>query len=82
MAPTYKSIRQKSNKIINPKKRDKKVMSIATKIEILKCLDSGERISTLTKRYQVNESTIRSIRDNAKKNSRSSCKFRGSRKSD
>ena len=42
-------------------------MSIATKIKILKCLDSGERISTLAKRYQVNESTIRSIRDNAKK---------------
>ena len=42
-------------------------MSIATKIEILKNLDNGKKISALVKRYRQNESTIFSIRNNAEK---------------
>ncbi|KAJ8678478.1 hypothetical protein QAD02_014265 [Eretmocerus hayati] len=60
MAPTKKNSPSK-----NPvKKRAKKVMDIATKLKILDLLRDGEKISNLARRYEVNESTIPSIRDN------------------
>ena len=66
MADTNKSIQQRAKKEMKRKKSYKKVMSIATKIEVLKFLDNGDKVSTLAKRYNVNESTVRSIRDKAK----------------
>ncbi|KAJ8669137.1 hypothetical protein QAD02_000396 [Eretmocerus hayati] len=60
MAPTKKNSPSK-----NPvKKRAKKVMDIATKLKILDLLRDGEKIINLARRFEVNESTIRSIRDN------------------
>ena len=45
MASTNKSIQQRAKKEMKPKKRDKKVMFIATKIEIFKFLDNGDKDS-------------------------------------
>ncbi|KAJ8682493.1 hypothetical protein QAD02_018285 [Eretmocerus hayati] len=60
MAPTKKNSPSK-----NPvKKRAKKIVDIATKLKILDLLRDGEKISNLARRYEANESTIRSIRDN------------------
>ena len=62
MAPIKKSTNQTSEK-----KRDKKVMTLESKIKVLDFLKSGERISSVAKKFVVNESTIRSIRQNEKK---------------
>ena len=43
-------------------KRKKEVMDWAQKLKILDLLREGERGAALAKRYNVNESTIRSIR--------------------
>ncbi|XP_023315490.1 tigger transposable element-derived protein 1-like [Trichogramma pretiosum] len=55
-----------SNK--NPiKKREKKVMTLAEKLKILNALKAGDKVAEIARRLSVNESTIRSIRDNEKK---------------
>ena len=61
MAPQTKSDKTKQ------KKRNKTVMNLADKLNILDLLKSGERVSVIAKRFQVNESTIRSIRQNEDK---------------
>lgn len=55
---------QKNNPM---KKRDKKVMNLAEKLKGLDLLRNGEKISHIARKFNVNESTIRSIRDNEKK---------------
>lgn len=50
-----------------PKKtpsRNRKVMNLADKLKILNLLRSGEKVAVIARRYDVNESTIRTIRDN------------------
>ena len=68
MAPQTKSDKTKQ------KKRNKVVMNLADKLKILDLLKSGERVSVIAKRFQVNESTIRSIRQNEDKFSHSKLK--------
>lgn len=48
-------------------KRKKSVMDLGTKLKIIQLLKSGEKVAALARRYEVNESTVRSIPDNAKK---------------
>ena len=45
----------------------KAVMDIAQKIKILELLDNGEKIAAVARRFIVNESTIRTIRNNKNK---------------
>ena len=40
------------------------VMDIAQKMKIVELLESGEKIADIARRFVVNESTIRTIRDN------------------
>lgn len=47
-------------------KKVKKVMSLADKLKILDLILAGEKISSIARRYGVNESSIRTIRDNKK----------------
>lgn len=54
------------SKVVKEKKRDKSVMSLADKLKILDLLKSGEKVSVVARRFNVNESTIRSIRDKEK----------------
>uniref|UniRef100_A0ABD2WSE1 HTH CENPB-type domain-containing protein n=1 Tax=Trichogramma kaykai TaxID=54128 RepID=A0ABD2WSE1_9HYME len=54
-----------NSKII--KKRDKKVKSIADKIQILNLLKSGYKVAEVARSFEVNESTIRSIKKNEEK---------------
>ena len=42
-------------------------MNLATKLKILDLLESGEKIAAIARRFDVNESIIRSIRDNKNK---------------
>ena len=49
------------------KKRDKKVLNLAEKIKILNALAAGEKVACLARKFNVNESTIRSIRANERK---------------
>ena len=59
MAPRKKS----------PKKslRGKCVMDIAQKMKIIQLLESGEKVAEVARRFIVNESIIRSIRDSKQK---------------
>ena len=55
MAPTAKK---------SPKKtpsRPRNVMSIADKLKILNLIEKGETIAAIARKYEVNESTIRTI---------------------
>lgn len=62
MAPTSsKSLAKKTPT------RKRSVMSIADKIKILNAIDAGETIATIARRFSVNESTVRTIRDNREK---------------
>lgn len=42
-------------------------MTIAEKLQILKLIEKGETIASIARKFKVNESTIRSIRDNKEK---------------
>lgn len=46
-------------------------MNIASKLEILNLIDGGEKIAAIARKFNVNESTIRNIRDNKDKIRRS-----------
>lgn len=61
MAPKNKSPSGKTMK------KKKAVMDIAQKMKILQLLDEGEKVSAVARRFVVNESTIRTIRDNKQK---------------
>ena len=53
-----------------PKKtpsRPRSVMSLADKLQVLSLIDNGETIASIARRFKVNESTIRTIRDNKNK---------------
>lgn len=60
-----------------PKKvsREKKVMDLATKLKIIELLEDNERYAIIARKFEVNESTIRSIRDNKAKIKESSSKL-------
>lgn len=51
----------------NKKGRKKNVMDLAKKMKILELLENKEKVASIAKRFGVNESTIRSIRDNKSK---------------
>ena len=58
----------KQNSPKNKKSIKKKVvMDIAQKMKIIELLESGEKIASIARRFVVNESTIRTIRDNKDK---------------
>ena len=42
-------------------------MDVAQKMKIVELLESGEKIADIARRFVVNESTIRTIRDNREK---------------
>lgn len=48
----------------NKSLKKKNVMDIAQKLKIIDLLESGEKIAVVARLYNVNESTIRTIRDN------------------
>ena len=68
MAPTHLSKTHQS-------KRNKSVMSIAEKLKILDLLKQGEIIAAVARKFEVNESTIRSIRKNEQKIRQSASKL-------
>lgn len=43
-------------------KRNIKVLTLADKLKILNFIDSGEKIATIARRFNVNESTVRTVR--------------------
>ncbi|KAL7296724.1 hypothetical protein TKK_0010138 [Trichogramma kaykai] len=47
--------------------RKKSVMDLAQKLKILDLLSNGEKVAAVARKISVNESTIRSIRDNGEK---------------
>ena len=47
--------------------KKKEVMDLAQKMKILDLLRQGEKVAALAKRYNVNESTIRSVRASEEK---------------
>ena len=47
--------------------RGKSVMDLAQKLKIIQLLEGGEKVAAVAKRFVVNESTIRSTRDNKQK---------------
>uniref|UniRef100_A0ABD2X0P4 HTH CENPB-type domain-containing protein n=1 Tax=Trichogramma kaykai TaxID=54128 RepID=A0ABD2X0P4_9HYME len=47
------------------KPKSRKVLNIADKIKILNLLDDGEKVAAVGRKFNVNESTVRTIRDNA-----------------
>lgn len=63
MAPKRKSGSQNGS----TPKRPRKVMNLTEKVEVLNKLKSGEKISEVAKKFKVNESTIRGIRDSGDK---------------
>ncbi|CAB0034563.1 unnamed protein product [Trichogramma brassicae] len=59
--------------VSNEKKRDRKVLNLVEKIKILDALADGEKVAVLARRFNVNESSIRTIRDIEKKTRETSC---------
>ena len=58
----------KQNSPKNKKSIKKRVvMDIAQKMKIIELLESGKKIASIARRFVVNESTIRTIRDNKDK---------------
>ena len=54
----------KENKI---QKKIRKVLNLGEKLKILELLDKGETVAAVGRKFKVNESTIRGIRDNKEK---------------
>ena len=52
-------------------KKQRKVLSLAEKLKILNFLRDGEKIAVVARRLNLNESTVRTIRDNEEKIRRS-----------
>ncbi|XP_058790941.1 tigger transposable element-derived protein 1-like [Phymastichus coffea] len=50
-----------------PLKKNRKVMSLADKLKILNSLRDGDKVAAIARRFEVNESTIRTIRDSEAK---------------
>ena len=50
---------------MSPNQKTRKTLSLATKVRILDKLEVGERVCSVSAEYNVNESTIRTIRKNA-----------------
>ncbi|XP_023315527.1 tigger transposable element-derived protein 1-like [Trichogramma pretiosum] len=50
-----------------PCKRNRKVLNLADKMKIISLIDDGEKLAWIARRFDVNESTIQTIRDNASK---------------
>lgn len=65
MAPTSKKSLEKTPS------RPKSVMNLASKLKILNLIEGGEKIAAIARKFCVNESTIRNIRDNKDKIRRS-----------
>ena len=61
MAPQSKKTSASTKKTPS---RARSVMNIADKLKILDLIDNGEKIAAIARRFQVNESSIRTIRDN------------------
>ena len=58
-----KIIAPSAKKLSKPKSR--KVLNIADKIKILNLLDDDEKVAAVGRKFNVNKSTVRTIRDNA-----------------
>lgn len=43
-------------------KRKRNVMTLETKIQLLDCLAAGETYASVSKKFKVNESTVRTIK--------------------
>lgn len=56
----------RKNKSPQKAKRPRKVMDIAQKMKILDLLESGKTVAEVARKFDVNESTIRSIREKKK----------------
>ena len=55
----------KTNNTPKTNKKKRKVLNIAQKLEIVNLLENGEKVAAVARKFEVNESTIRTIRDNA-----------------
>lgn len=49
------------------KKKSRKVLDLGTKLKIINLLENGEKIAAVARKYNINESTVRTIRDNKDK---------------
>ena len=52
---------------ISPKKKERKVLSIADKLKLLNLLENGEKVAAVARKFYINESSVRTIRDNRDK---------------
>lgn len=50
-----------------PKKKERNVLGIGVKLKIINLLESKEKIAAIARKFNINESSVRSIRDNKKK---------------
>ena len=57
----------KTNNTPKTNKKKRKVLNIAQKLEIVNLLENGEKVAAVARKFEVNESTIRTIRDNSDK---------------
>ena len=51
----------------SPNKKSSNVLDIGVKLKILNLLESGERVAAVARKFKINESTVRTVRDNKDK---------------
>ena len=51
----------------SPNKKSRNVLDIGVKLKILNLLNPGERVAAVARKFKINESTVRTIRDNKDK---------------
>lgn len=56
-----------SRKISPKKRKDRKGINLGEKLKILELLENGETVAAVGRKFGLNESTIRGIRDNKEK---------------
>lgn len=64
-----------SRKKTPPKKKSRKILKLADKLKILDLIANRETIAAVARRFNVNQSTIRTIRSNKQKIHRRALKF-------
>ena len=48
----------------SPKKKLRNVLDLGTKLKIINLLENGEKVAAVARKFNINESSVRTIRDN------------------
>lgn len=55
------------NKSPSKSKKNRKALDIGVKVKIINLLEGGEKVAAIGRKFNINESTVRTIRDNKEK---------------